>query len=79
MKTQRRTPAIIKDPGVPMYSASAPKGTALKGIMPKVIMERLTIRPLISSDDFICIRVLLRAIKIELMKPTVKIHGRAVP
>jgi hypothetical protein len=47
-------------------------------MIPKVMVERLTILPLISSDDFTCIRVLLRAIKIELMKPTIKIPGSAV-
>jgi len=47
----RITPLSARESGVPMLSASAPKGTALRGMSPKVIMAMLTMRPRISRVE----------------------------
>jgi len=45
----RIMPLNARESGVPILSASAPKGTALRGMSPKVIMAMLTMRPRISG------------------------------
>ena len=47
-KRHSKRPAIPRESAVPIPSARAPKGTALNGIIPKLIMAMLTTRPRIS-------------------------------
>lgn len=47
-KRHSERPAIPRESAVPIPSARAPKGTALNGITPKLIMAMLTTRPRIS-------------------------------
>ena len=45
VNTASKIPLIVKESPVPIFSAKVPKGTALNGIIPKVIMAMLMVRP----------------------------------
>ena len=55
-----------------------PKGTALNGIIPNVIMAMLMVRPLISGVVFSCIIVMFSDIYRELVSPTMIRNGIAI-
>jgi hypothetical protein len=78
IKIQSRKPLNISESAVPILSARIPKGTALKGMIPNVIMAMLTMRPLISGDEYDCIKVMLSDINIALRNPMSRRMGRAV-
>ena len=65
----RRIPLIVKESAVPICSAKVPNGTALKGIIPKVIIEMLMVRPRISGSALVCTIVMLSDIYKELVNP----------
>jgi hypothetical protein len=47
----RSRPLRPNEYAVPVFSAMAPNGTALSGMMPKVIIAMLTTRPRISVEE----------------------------
>ena len=71
-------PLIIRAFGVPISSAMIPKGTALNGIIPKVIIAMLMVRPLISGLEFSCIIVMFNDIYKELVSPIKIRNGIAI-
>ena len=73
-----KIPLIVKESAVPIYSAKVPNGTALKGIIPKVIMVMLITRPLISGSALSCTIVMFRDMYIELVKPINMRNGIAI-
>ena len=52
-----------------MCSATAPKGTALRGIAPNVIIAILIILPRISVAEYICMSVIFRDMKTAVRRP----------
>ena len=78
VNTASRIPLIVKESAVPIFSAKVPNGTALNGIIPKVIMVMLIVRPRIFGSDLICTIVMFSDIYIELVKPINIRNGTAI-
>ena len=78
VNTASKIPLIVKESPVPIFSAKVPKGTALNGIIPKVIMAMLIVRPRISGSALVCTIVMFSDIYIELVKPINIRNGTAI-
>ena len=78
VNTASKIPLIVKESAVPIFSAKVPNGTALKGIIPKVIMDMLIVRPLISGSALSCTIVMFKDMYIELVKPINIRNGTAM-
>ena len=63
--------------GVPIRSARAPNGRALRGMAPKAIMGMLIIRPLIRGSDSTCVMVMVMVIDVALIAPIATRNGVA--
>ena len=63
---------------MPMRSASAPNGRALRGIAPKAIMGMLIMRPRIRGSDRTCVMVMVIVIDVALIAPITTRNGIAM-
>ena len=77
VKTTNIEPLKKRAFGVPISSAMAPKGTALRGIAPNVIIAMLMILPRISIAEYICMSVMFKDMKTAVRRPIINRKGNA--